>query len=92
MRYIIVTGVLFLTGCVTPAPVKHAFPTPPPVIVERCPDLHKLAENEEKLSELLKTVSKNYALYHDCAAKHDLIVKWLKEQTEIHDSVFNKGK
>lgn len=92
MRYLSVLSVLLLTGCVTPGPVKHSFPKPPEVIVERCPDLHKLAENEQQLSEFLKTVTKNYTLYHECAAKHDLLVKWLKEQTEIHDSVFNKGK
>jgi hypothetical protein len=62
------------------------------VIVERCPELFPVAENEDRLSEFLKTISKNYTLYHDCAAKHDLLVKWLKEQTQIHDSVFNKGK
>lgn len=91
MKYIIILSLLFLAGCIS-APVKHAFPTPPPVIVERCPELFALAENEDRLSEFLKTISKNYTLYHDCAAKHDLLVKWLKDQTQIHDSVFNKGK
>jgi len=96
MKYTVVASiflacVVFLTGCIS-APVRHAFPKPPEIIVERCPDLNKLAENEQQLSEFLKTVTKNYTLYHDCAAKHDLLVKWIKEQSDIHDSVFNKGK
>lgn len=92
MKYLVLVSVLFLSGCVTPGPVKHSFPKPPDVLTERCPDLNRLVDNEEKLSEFLKVVTKNYTLYHDCAAKHELLVKWLKEQTEIHDSVFNKGK
>jgi hypothetical protein len=90
MKYIILISLLFLTGCIS-TPVKHAFPTPPPIIIERCPDLNKIAEDEEKLTEFLKTVTSNYMLYHECAAKHDLLVRWIDEQTKIHDAVFNKG-
>jgi len=90
MKYVLLITIFFLTGCVTP--VKHSFPKPPEVIVEECPDLYKLVENEEKISEFLKTVTKNYSLYYDCAAKHKLLVKWINEQSQIHDSVFNKGK
>lgn len=88
MKYIVFACSILLTGCVTP--VKHAFPTPPPVVVERCPDLYTLADNEEQLTEFLKVVTKNYTLYHDCASKHDLLVKWINEQKAIHDAVFNK--
>lgn len=90
MKYIIIASLITLTGCVTP--VKHSYPQAPEALVERCPDLTLLAENEERLSELLKVVTKNYTLYHDCATKHDLLVKWLTEQRAIHDAVFNKGK
>ena len=92
MKYLLIASIVLLTGCVTPGPVKHAFPKPPEQIVEKCPSLNKLPENEQQLSEFLKIVTKNYTLYHDCAAKHDLLVKWLKEQSDIHDAVFNKGK
>lgn len=88
MKYILLACSILLTGCVTP--VKHAFPTPPQLVVERCNDLYQLAENEEQLTEFLKVVTKNYSLYHDCATKHDLLVKWINEQKAIHDTVFNK--
>ena len=88
MKYIALASLILLTGCVTP--VKHAFPVPPEPIVERCPDLNQLAENEEQLTEFLKIVTKNYTLYHECATKHDLLVKWINEQKAIHDAVFNK--
>lgn len=88
MKYILtLTSILMLSGCIT---VKHAFPTPPELLTERCPNLTQLAENEEQLTELLKVVTKNYSLYYDCAAKHELLVKWINEQKAIHDAVFNK--
>lgn len=91
MKYIALASLFLLTGCIT-APVKHAFPEPPTLIVERCPDLNRIAEDEEKLSEFLKVVSSNYNLYYECATKHELLVKWINEQKAIHDAVFNKGK
>ena len=91
MKLLFLAPLIFVTGCIS-APVKHAFPRPPDLIVERCPQLNQLAEGEQRLSELMKVVTKNYTLYHDCAARHDLLVKWIKEQTDVHDSVFNKGK
>jgi hypothetical protein len=89
MKYFIIVLALLLAGCVTP--VKHSFPKPPELIIENCPDLNRIAEDEQKLSEFLKVVTKNYALYHECATKHDLLVKWISEQRNIHDAVFNKG-
>lgn len=92
MKSLLITPLLLLlSGCIT-APIKHSFPKPPDLIVEKCQDLNKLADNEQQISEFLKVVVKNYTLYHECAAKHELLVKWLKEQSEIHDATFNKGK
>ena len=89
MKYILIVFAFLLTGCIT-TPVKHAFPKPPENVTEKCPDLFQLAENEEKLSEFLKVVTQNYSLYYTCAAKHDLLVKWINDQKAIHDEVFNK--
>ena len=91
MKYILLVPLLFLTGCFT-TPVKHAFPKPPENILERCPDLNLIAQDEERLTEFLKVVTKNYGLYYECSAKHDLLVKWINEQKAIHDEVFDKGK
>lgn len=90
MKYLIVASLFLLTGCIT-VPVKHSFPKPPDNVIERCPDLAQLAADEDRLSELLKVVTKNYSTYHDCAARHDLLVKWLNDQRALHDEVFNKG-
>lgn len=90
MKYIFLASLLFLTGCVTP--VKHSFPTPPEVVVEACTRLDTIKDDEERLSEFLKVVTKNYNLYYECATKHQLLVKWINEQRAIHDAVFNKGK
>lgn len=87
MKYLLVLAPFLLSGCIT---IKHAFPAPPVTLTERCPDLNQLAENEEQLTEFLKVVTKNYSLYHDCATKHELLVKWINEQKAIHDAVFNK--
>ena len=90
MKYLAIASLFILTGCIS-VPVKHAYPEPPKLITEGCPDLNKIEQNEEKLSEFLKVVTKNYALYYDCATKHELLVKWVNEQKAIHDAVFNKG-
>ena len=90
MKYTLIALLMLLTGCIT-APVKHSFPKPPDGIVERCSDLSLIVEGEERLSELLKVVTKNYSTYYDCAARHDLLVKWLNDQRALHDEVVNKG-
>lgn len=90
MKYLIIALVLFLTGCIS-VPVKHSFPQPPELLTATCTDLNKVTESEQKLSEFLKVVVENYALYHECATKHDLLTKWVTEQKAIHDAVFNKG-
>ena len=83
--------VALCAGCATvSAPVGHGLPSPPQVLIERCPDLILLPEKEEKLSEFIKVVTQNYTLYHECGAKHELLVKWYHEQKQIHDAVFNK--
>lgn len=91
MKYVAFILLFLLTGCIT-SPVKHAFPKPPENVTEKCSDLNQIVQDEERLSEFLKVVTKNYSLYYDCASKHDLLVKWINEQKAIHDEVFNKGK
>ena len=88
--YVLLVSAL-LTGCATvTTPVQHSLPEPPKVIVERCPDLLLLPEKEERLSELVKVVTQNYMMYHECGAKHELLVKWYNEQKQLHDAIHNK--
>jgi len=90
MKVMLWLSPLLLTGCMVSAPVKHALPDMPALLTERCVELKLLNEKEEKLSELLKTVAHNYMMYHECATKHDLIIKWYKEQKQIHDVIHDK--
>ena len=90
MKQILWMSPLLLTGCLTTAPVRHALPDMPPLLTERCVDLKLMADKEEKLSELMKVVTQNYMMYHECATKHDLIIKWYKEQKQIHDVIHDK--
>ena len=90
MRFLPILAIL-LTGCGSVSvPVRHSLADPPQLLTERCPELRLLPEDETRLSEFLKIVTFNYTTYHECATKQELLVKWYKEQKEIHDSVFNK--
>ena len=92
MRILFLIPVLFLAGCFGTAPVKHALPEAPKAVTEPCTNLNALDENEERLSELLKVVTLNYTKYHECATKHDYMVKWYRDQKAVHDAVFNKDR
>jgi len=84
MKYLLF--VLFLTGCSTTVPVKAKFPEVPERLLVKCPALEKL-ENEAKLSDITKTVTKNYNTYYECAVKHDTFVEWYQKQKQIFESV-----
>lgn len=75
-----------LTGCSTTVPVKAKFPEMPPILLEQCPQLHKLIDTP-KLSDVSKTITLNYTLYYECAAKHSSMVEWYKTQKQIFESV-----
>lgn len=90
MNYTPLLFALILTGCTVTVPVKHSMPEIPAILLERCPDLLLIADKEERLSEFIKVVAQNYIKYHECGAKHELIVKWYIEQKQLHDAVHNK--
>lgn len=78
---------VLLSGCFFgTAPVKRNFPDAPPELMEACPQL-KLVEPTEKLSEVLKVVTDNYAQYHECRIKADTWIEWYKSQKQIFNSV-----
>jgi hypothetical protein len=54
--------------------------------MENCPSLQQ-AQQTTKLSELLNTVSDNYAEYHECKAKHDSWIEWYNDNKKIYDSI-----
>lgn len=87
MRYIFLFLVL-LTGCTT-VPVKHKLPEVPNELKVKCEVLHPIAENEDRLSELLKIVNLNYGLYYECMLKQESLVEWYDKQKKIHDDIHN---
>lgn len=88
MKYFIIACAALLVGCSTT--VKHKLPEPPKVLTESCLNLNRIADDETKLSEFAKVVVKNYSLYHECASKHELLLKWYNEQKVLHDEIFNR--
>ena len=56
-----------LVGCSTTVPVTRKFPEAPQTLIEKCPELKKLA-NDAKLSDVARTVVENYTQYQHCSA------------------------
>lgn len=86
MKYALLLVAFLITGCSTTVPVKAKFPEIPPVLLESCPELHKLSE-APKISDISKTITLNYTLYYECAAKHNSTIEWYKTQKQIFESV-----
>lgn len=84
---------LLLTGCLStphappPAPPKRTFPSVPDDLLVACADLKVVDIKTEKLSELIKTVSENYGMYHDCKDRLDHWIKWYQQQKSIFNDV-----
>ena len=87
MKYILLASVLLLSACSTPVPVKQQFPVAPEVLLEKCPNLHKAADNETNITELLKVVVKNYGMYYECASKQEGWTDWYTKQKNIFEKV-----
>ena len=86
MRVLIALALLSLVGCSTTVPVTAKFPEAPQAILERCPQLEKIADGA-KLSDVARTVTLNYTTYYECAVKHDAFVDWYHKQKHIYESV-----
>lgn len=83
-RLLFILPVLLLTGCLVTAPVKQNFPEVPAELLKACPDL-KQVEPTEKLSEVLKVVTKNYSQYHECQITVDTWIEWYNLQKQIYN-------
>lgn len=75
---------LLLSGCLVTAPVKHKFPEVPSELMKACPDLTQV-QSTEKLSEVLKVVTKNYSQYHECQIAVDTWIEWYNLQKQIYN-------
>jgi len=87
MKYLLILASTFLlSGCLA-TPVKRTFPEAPKELMQICPDLIIAPDGTTQLSEVLKVVTDNYGIYHECRIKNDLWIEWYKTQKEIFNSV-----
>lgn len=87
MKYAIASLIaVTLVGCSTTVPVTRKFPEAPQTLMEKCPELKKLAE-EAKLSDVARTVVENYTQYQHCSTKSDAWVEWYNSQKKIFEEV-----
>lgn len=86
MKYVILLALFLLSGCHTLVTVKTNFPEVPEILLEKCPDLKKV-KDDAQLSDVIKTVTENYSLYHDCSLKHDSFIEWYKTQKKAFEGV-----
>lgn len=86
MNKLILCSLIFLTGCSTVVPVKQKFPDAPDTLKTTCKPLKQIVENDN-LSQITKTISENYYLYHECAIKQESWIDWYNSQKKIFDGV-----
>lgn len=86
-KLIALASLIALTGCATSVPVRPSWPAVPTEISEACPQLQKLPEDTEKLSDVVSNVSKNYGTYYECQAKLEAWIEWYKAQKQIYEEV-----
>lgn len=77
---------LLLSGCFKTVPVKRNFPAVPAELQQPCTDLDKTPDSTQ-LSDVVKTVTKNYALYHECRTRNEAWREWYDAQKKIFEEV-----
>ena len=89
MKIIVLVLAVSLAGCSTSTPVKRNFPDAVPALQEKCPGLSTVESTSGAVSitDLLKTVVKNYGSYYECANKVDGWNEWYNTQRKIFESV-----
>ena len=89
MKIIILGLAILLAGCSIVAPVKRNFPDAVPALQEKCPELSTVEStgNAVSITDMLKTVVKNYGSYYECANKVDEWNEWYTTQRKIFENV-----
>lgn len=85
MKYLLVAFVFVLAGCSTTVPVTRKFPEAPETLLTRCQPLNKIQKDDPLLSEVVKSVTENYLLYHECSIKNDAWIEWYNVQKKNFD-------
>ena len=86
MRYLVLALALGISACTT-VPVTARFPIGPGELVSTaCPNLEKI-KDEPALSDVSRTIAKNYGSYYECAVKVDMWIRWYNEQRAIFENI-----
>lgn len=91
MKYILLFCSIILTGCSATIPVKQKFPEAPEILMQKCSALETIDEPKVLLSQLMKTVTRNYMKYHNCKDLAEAWQDWYKDQKKISEDA-NSGK
>lgn len=86
MKYSILFATLLLIGCSTPVPIQPRFPPVPAALMEQCPQLRTIAQDNTNVRDFLKTVIENYAYYYQCADKNQAWQEWYRVSKEIYEN------
>ena len=76
-----------VTGCSTTVPVTAKFPSVPPILLEKCPQLKTIDGEKVSIIDYTKTVTINYTTYYDCAVKGDAWIEWYQQQKIIFEEM-----
>jgi hypothetical protein len=87
MKHFITLVTVLLMGCSTPVPVTPRFPEVPAALKEKCENLRKIEGDKVAITEMLKVVVHNYALYYECSTKVEGWQEWYDKQKKIFESV-----
>ena len=85
-KLLVVFCALFLVGCMS-LPVIPPFPETPEELYASCPPLETMDEDDTKLSDLMKTVTRIYTRYYTCAETVEGWKLWYKKQKKIYESI-----
>lgn len=84
MRFLLILSVLLVSGCAANQQQTLYFPEMPGELLVPCKDLYKL-NADAKLSDVSHAINANYALYHECAARHAATTKWFQETRNLFE-------
>ena len=68
-------------------PVTPRFPEAPAALKEKCESLRKIEGDTVAITEMLKVVVHNYALYYECSTRVEGWQEWYETQKKIYESV-----
>jgi hypothetical protein len=86
-KLVLSLSILLLTACANTKMVSMPFPDAPAELKQTCPALEQVDPNTKKLSDLVGTVSDNYALYFECQVKVENWIEWYNTQQQIYNKV-----